>query len=174
MKGKVKKSKQSVSSCSPPCPCPFTSSSQWEDLPCLIFSLISVQAREYHHPCQRGFVELTFAIQQDICLTGANSNCLIHLPLPATFKTTQSGHCEVHFLPSMFQYVFPKGVVFMLFPEALLVFQPSGIAIESSFPFITHYSVQCLAHITLDPVGSIVLFAFSRLATFAHQAIISS
>ena len=61
----------------------------------------------------------------------------------------------------------------MLVPEALLVFQPSGIAIASSFSFVIHYFVQCLAHITLDPIGSIVLFTIPRLATFAHQAIIS-
>ena len=151
----------SISSCSPPCPCPFTSSSQWEDLPCLIFSLVSMQARECHHPCQGGLMEFTFAIQQNICLTGADSNCLIHLSLQTTSKTPQSGHCEVHFLSSMFQCaVFPKGVVLVLVPEALLVFQPSGVAIASSFPFIIHYSVQCLAHITLDPIWNYTIWNY--------------
>ena len=44
--------------------------------------------------------------------------------------------------------------------QALLVFQPAGIAIASSFSFVIHYFVQCLAHITLDPIWNYTIWNY--------------
>ena len=125
------------SSYSPPCPCPSTSSSlsnPREDLPCLLLPLVVVEACKCHQPCQGSLVELTFAIKQDICLAGADPYRLIHLSLQTTSKAPQRSHCEFNLFSTMFQSaVFPEGVVFLLIPEAILVFQPSGTPMSDIF-----------------------------------------
>ena len=144
------------SSYSPPCPCPSTSSSlsnPREDLPWLLLPLVVVEACKCHQPCQGSLVELTFAIKQDICLAGADPYRLIHLSLQTTSKAPQRCHCEFNLFSTMLQSaVFPEGVVFLLIPEAILVLQPSGIAIASCFTLVVNHLVCHFAHIALDSV----------------------
>ena len=69
--------RKSISSCSPSCACPFTSSSQCNGRACHWSSPWS--------PCKPdiatifvrgGSMEFTFAVQQDVCLARADSDCL--------------------------------------------------------------------------------------------------
>ena len=75
----------------------------------------------------------------------------------------------------MFQCaVFPEGVVFLLVPEAILVLQPSGIAVAACFSLIVDHLLCHFAHIALDPVCRVVLFTITWLPSLAHQTVCSA
>ena len=68
-------------SCPPLCPSPSFRSSTREGLPCLVFSLLPLKACECHQPGEWCLVELTFAVQKNVCLTRTDPHRFVHLSL---------------------------------------------------------------------------------------------